>query len=801
MIPIDLTVTNFCRYANAHLVFDFRSAVVVGETGSGKSTLFVDGVLWVLYGQCRAPGLDDVIKRGEDACAGAFEFEAQGERRKVTRTRSKSGRGTGTLDYLVQLEGGAWECRNGASMRETQAAIERDLGADYATAVVTSFMIQGKSNAFPTAPRRERMALLAQMVGAERFDGYGKVLSDTRRTAKAERDAVERAAEELEARSTGPAAGLVTLRDDGRVPTCVEAALDEVCERREAVTRVSASLVNARESERKALEAVDVNRDSVAKARAVRSEIAAHQEWVRKSEAEVSALLLERENVVRRIEADKAVPVGVAQVGNIEALRTDVAVAEDVERTATSAAEAVVAEYHEKERAKHAADWAVSSARAGAASEHAAGRKTLQAQHFSAQQAKANAQAHVDRVEIARKHLGETVCGGQGKYAACPLIVTAVKTIDDTDAASADLATAKTALDGMSALLAEYPASAADSPETLALVEKALVAKDAYDAAVDARGDALQRSVAADGKLNAARRAYDEASRNAAAWAAATERVKAAEARMAAIDARTAELRATLETERAAIAGLNAQLPADDPVAAQERLEAEVRAARQCVHDTVNALSHAEAAVVSAEARVAELHRLASQAAERRAEATALSTRIARLDAAVQGCRDAPQLMLESIIPAIEQKANELLARFSSNGMQLFLRTQAEQKTSDRLSETLDVVCVDDEGELPYEMYSGGEHYMVDLALRIALSWALAVRAGAPLETLVIDEGFGTLDPARLQAVAQSLHMAHALFQKVIVISHVAGLVQSLQVDARYRVTRSPGGSTIAREE
>ncbi len=43
-------------------------------------------------------------------------------------------------------------------------------------------------------------------------------------------------------------------------------------------------------------------------------------------------------------------------------------------------------------------------------------------------------------------------------------------------------------------------------------------------------------------------------------------------------------------------------------------------------------------------------------------------------------------------------------------------------------------------------MFSGGEAFRVNFAIRLALSEVLAQRAGARLQTLVIDEGFGSQD-------------------------------------------------------
>jgi ABC-type hemin transport system ATPase subunit len=59
---------------------------------------------------------------------------------------------------------------------------------------------------------------------------------------------------------------------------------------------------------------------------------------------------------------------------------------------------------------------------------------------------------------------------------------------------------------------------------------------------------------------------------------------------------------------------------------------------------------------------------------------------------------------------------------------------------------TVAIQISDSSGTRDYEMFSGGEAFRVNFAIRLALSEGLAQRAGARLQTLVIDEGFGSQD-------------------------------------------------------
>ena len=118
------------------------------------------------------------------------------------------------------------------------------------------------------------------------------------------------------------------------------------------------------------------------------------------------------------------------------------------------------------------------------------------------------------------------------------------------------------------------------------------------------------------------------------------------------------------------------------------------------------------------------------------------------------GKKGVQALIIENALPEIETQANELLERMTHGGMQLRLITQKPRSggraatAAESAIETLDIVISDDLGTRPYELYSGGEAFRINFALRIALSRLLANRSGAPLQTLILDEGFGDAGPA-----------------------------------------------------
>ncbi len=152
-------------------------------------------------------------------------------------------------------------------------------------------------------------------------------------------------------------------------------------------------------------------------------------------------------------------------------------------------------------------------------------------------------------------------------------------------------------------------------------------------------------------------------------------------------------------------------------------------------------------------------------------------------------------MIIDQVIPEIEEEANEILARMTDSKMQIQLFTQKETKTTGEIVETLDIRISDEEGEREYDLYSGGEAFRVDFALRIALSKLLARRAGAKLQFLVIDEGFGTQDEEGLRRLVEAINSVSNYFAKIIVITHLEQLKDVFPV--RIDVSKDKEGSHI----
>lgn len=89
---------------------------------------------------------------------------------------------------------------------------------------------------------------------------------------------------------------------------------------------------------------------------------------------------------------------------------------------------------------------------------------------------------------------------------------------------------------------------------------------------------------------------------------------------------------------------------------------------------------------------------------------------------------------------------------------------------------------------------SGGERFPVSLALALGLS-GLEGRTFF-VDTLLIDEGFGSLDAETLDVAADALEPLQGRGQKVGVITHVAAMIERIAVQVRFE-KRGAGRSEI----
>jgi exonuclease SbcC len=212
----------------------------------------------------------------------------------------------------------------------------------------------------------------------------------------------------------------------------------------------------------------------------------------------------------------------------------------------------------------------------------------------------------------------------------------------------------------------------------------------------------------------------------------------------------------------------------------------------------------AGAALKQAQRRVDEVTDLAARltdAWQRLAPAQARQAELAALTDVVNGRgQNAHQMSLRSYVLAarlteVADSASRRLRRMSQ-GRFSFVRSSAGGPRGTRGGLGLDVLD-DYSGRVrPAKTLSGGESFLASLALALGLADVVAAETGgALLDTLFIDEGFGTLDADTLDQVMDTLDELRAGGRVVGLVSHVEELRQRIPV--RLRVRRARTGSTL----
>ena len=151
-------------------------------------------------------------------------------------------------------------------------------------------------------------------------------------------------------------------------------------------------------------------------------------------------------------------------------------------------------------------------------------------------------------------------------------------------------------------------------------------------------------------------------------------------------------------------------------------------------------------------------------------------------------------LLIEDALPEIEHEANVLLGKLTNNQAHIVIESLRDLKKGG-LKETLDIKISDAVGIRPYELFSGGEAFRIDFALRIAISKLLARRAGTSLQTLIIDEGFGSQDEEGLGHIMDALYKIQDDFAKIIIVSHLPSMKDQFPV--HLVVEKGPQGSRV----
>ena len=850
MIPRHLYIAGFLSYRDpAELDFNhFDLACISGQNGAGKSSL-LDAITWSIFGEARGKS-SDVINLSQDVKAAEviFTFAHEQNTYRIQRTLPR-GKGT-ILEFQVQNYDG-WKSLTEKTTRDTQARIEQILRLDYETFVNASFFLQGKADQFTQQNTTRRKEVLSNILGLEIWEEYKNRTAEKRRAIEHEVEEIDGRISEIEAELKEEETRKNRLRElQGSLKQLAAARetqelilenLKKSAAILEEQRKLTSTLETARERSSTALSALEARlaakqadrasyADLVNRAKEIES---AYKQWqkARKELEEwdkVSMAFLEHEQnrapLLERIAVEKArleeearsLLIDEEAMGGQQsaalALKDDVAKAEK----ALKEAEAKIAERLDVENLRNAA------------------RERQAALKVENDTLKVDMNQLKERIDTLKSAGGATcpLCGqelseehrmstlgqleGDGKQKGDLFRANQKETTElSQQITTYDLQITKLAfaenervrfvsevsqlterMETLQALAKEWEATgkkrlrevqsiletgkyAVDEQKQLAKLDKEL-AKLGYDAT------AHDEVRAREGELRGA----DEAQNNLKLAKEVSRQIES-------------EIE-NLEEERQNRQEETEQLQLEYDAACQALSKAELNSpnldeAERELFRLREEENKIRSQLGGAQQRVDILKTQRSRRADFEKEREELHKQIAQhktLERAF-GKDGVPALLIEQALPEIEEKANELLERLTDGQMSVRFITQAEYKDKkrDELKETLDIQISDSVGSRNYEMYSGGEAFRVNFAIRLALSEILAQRKGARLQTLVIDEGFGSQDAQGRQRLIEAINLVRPDFAKILVITHLDELKDAFPT--RIEVEKSERGSTL----
>lgn len=846
MTPVRLCLSNFMSYPDGAPVIDFTSfriACLTGDNGNGKSAL-LDAITWALWGQARAP-VDSLVRLGQQTMFVDFEFDVDDVSYRVLRKRTRTGAGSTHTDLQVAAADGTYRSQTEQGERETQKKINGLLRMDYRTFISSAFILQGRSDEFTRSSATDRKQILAEILDLERYE-----LLETRAKGRHDHSKdlalrlqmdIESLAQEIARKPQyqeslqSAQAGLV---EKEKALQLLEGELGQLRTKMSRIEAESALLENLQAQEQQArLEALDGRRRS---------------ETFRLKLTQLDAKLLQRPAIEKRLaewtDAKRRLEA-------MEEARNRYA---DADTEATKIETHLTALRHQIELRISKLDAQFRALERQAAGAGRLESEITKARHSNRpvadlekqwdelreenelilaaiHKAQGGAKAVEDKLEGLRKR-GEFL---EAPAAACPLCLHPLQPHDHSrirkdleeekrllqaqgetfrkdgekaerdrqelrrrgNETKASLDSARqmdqqiTRLETELRTAQEAVTAAKDLEKSLLFARQEL--ESPLDPAKESRLIELQAIKASAGYDRKAHEALKERVRSLAAAERESQELDHAARNRDEVYQNLEETQTRAQAQESRRAALAAQLA---PLAGVPIRKAEL--SRQIQDITMQKDRIGREAAASQES-VGRWATLLDQCAEkenqeraRRDEMTAASKDAAiykELSAAFSK-RGIQAMIIENIIPELEDEANRLLGRMTDHGMHIQFRTQRELKKGGG-AETLDIVIGDELGDRPYECYSGGEAFRINFAIRIALSRLLARRAGARLQTIVIDEGFGSQDAQGRKRLVEAIESVKEEFTRILVITHLDDLKDEFPV--RLHVSKDENGSRV----
>jgi exonuclease SbcC len=848
MLPKRLEIRNFLAYRQPDPIYfeGVHLACLSGPNGAGKSTL-LDAITWALWGKARASD-DELIHQGQSEMLVQLDFVQGHDLYRVVRKRQKgkSG-GRSTLDLFIKdPDTGQWSPISAPAVRETNKRIAELLRLEYNTFVHSAFLQQGRADLFTVAQPHERKQLLADILGLEQWAVYEEQAKERLRLIKHNIDLFSREIEEItrqEAEEPALQRDLAlaeqTLADAQQRSAEAEARYAEVASAEAQMEAARARLTQAELRIQQRERDLAETESEVARYRQQRETLAgiiAEREAIEEGYRRLQTARETDQALGEKLQALSGLKDRLAQIDrDIQQRRAELEAQARVHRDRIAQAEKEAAELSPLQA--DLADLRLEIARLEAeetrrdelrnklnalAQEDVELRATNEALYKEMQQLKAR-QTQLEAAEatcplcgqpLDEQHkaavLAEIVAEGESRrdeYLAKKARREQIE--EERKAGEAELKRLEVELRGLKALrdraarleaAIEAAQNATDAlrDERLALesVEATLTAQDfaqellAQRREVQAQIDTLGYDSDAHTAARETLTAYSVYEQRHRELDNALRQLPEVERALAAAEERRVRWQAALADERREADAARAEI---------EVLKGQVEEARrreQELRECRTAEMSAQAAVVRVQQKLAALEAARQRKAdlERRCEEQKLEQSLYEQLRDAFGKNGVPAMIIEAAIPELEDAANNLLTRMTGGRMHVRFDTQREKKGGGAI-ETLDILISDELGTRSYDLYSGGEAFRVNFAIRVALSQMLARRAGAQLRTLFIDEGFGTQDDEGRQRLVEAITAIQDQFDLVLVITHMEELREAFPV--QIVVNKTPEGSRV----
>lgn len=847
MIPLKIQLRNFMCYRELDSL-DFSGihlACLAGDNGHGKSAL-LDAMTWALWGKARAKRDDELIHLGQTEMEVEFEFALGENRYRVIRKRDSHGRGQSSLELQVR-DGDLFRPLTEPTMRETQARINRILRMDYETFINSAFLLQGRADEFTVKPPGERKRILGDILGLSLYDQYEERAKQRAKTREIEGEQIMAQIREMERELERKPAYEEELKqaqaDVENLNSALRGTEEELRKLREEwkeldlkrvqIEELAARLAQGERELTEIGEQITACQERLAEYEAVISErkfieegftalTAARQLHEALNEKLAQLVKLnERKGRLEAAIAEAKHALSLEQRLCSEKVRELSALAQELESLEAGLTKVRAELEHlgqrESEReAKQQKMGELSNERTSLDTRNEQLKSemdSLQEKSGLLQTAEADCPlcgqelSEEDRVRLVEKfssEMAENDALYQANQAKIEELTARSRTLEqEIKAIGRELAT-KGAMQKREATLEKSLAEAKGAAEELVKQREKLAELDerlTHEKYAEAEHAELAELLGQIAELGYDPEAHQEVRRDLevlsrfeedkAKLKAALERVDEERANLERLRKNKARWQETLAADLAKKEELAQELTRLPDLAT--RLEGKSREvdglrtkearARQVLGAARQKLDYCEYLAKEREKKLKERRQVAEE------KAIYDELRLAF------GKRGLQAMIIESAIPEIEDEANRLLARMTDGRMHVRFETQRETLKGDTV-ETLAIKISDELGTRSYELYSGGESFRVNFAIRIALSKLLARRAGARLQTLVIDEGFGTQDAQGRERLVEAINSIQEDFERILVITHIEELRDAFPV--RIDVFKTPQGSQVA---